>query len=68
MSHPSGVIWLYPSNDEEESERIEVALEDPKVLMRVKRDFSANGMYLTWFNMTAARYTVLARRAVEDAS
>ena len=64
MSHPSDVRWLYSSKDEEESERVEVEL----VLIKVKRDFSANGIYWTWFNKTAARYTVLARRAVEDAS
>jgi hypothetical protein len=66
VSHPSDVRWLYPSKDEEESEREVVTLEE--VLIRVMRVFSANGIYLTWFDMTAARYTVLARRAVEDAS
>ena len=67
MSHPSDVIWLYPLKDEEEPEGVEVVILE-EVLNRVKRDFSASGIYLTWFNMTAARYTVLARRAVEDAS
>ena len=38
------------------------------VLIKVLRDFSANEMYFPWFNMTDARYTVLARMAVEDAS
>lgn len=66
MSHPSDVKWLYASKDEVESGTEVVVLEE--VLIRVRRDFSANGIYLTWFNMTAARYTVLARRAVEDAS
>ena len=38
------------------------------MLIKVFRDFSANGINLSWFNMTAARYTVLARRAVDDVS
>ena len=38
------------------------------VLIKVLRDLSANEIYFPWFNMTAARYTVLARMAVEDAS
>ena len=66
MSHPSDVRWLYPSKDEEESERVVNVVE--LVLISVLRVFSANEIYLPWFNMTAARYTVLARRAVEDAS
>ena len=64
MSHPADVRWLYPSKDEEFSARVELKL----VLIRVWREFSASGIYFPWSNMTAARYTVLARRAVEDAS
>ena len=64
MSHPAEVRWLYPSKDEEFSARVELKL----VLIRVWREFSASGIYFPWSNMTAARYTVLARRAVDDAS
>ena len=67
MSQPFDVIWLYPSKDEEELERAGVVILE-EVLIKVLRVFSANGIYLNCFNMTAARYTVLASRAVEDAS
>jgi hypothetical protein len=64
VSHPSDVRWLYPSKDEEELEEVDEEL----VLIRVLRIFSADEIYLFCFNMTAARYTVLARRAEEAAS